>query len=340
MTRDGGSGAPPGPDIRGRHPVLGLALRRFGSGVLLLFLVATATFALVSLAPGDIASRLSDPRIPPAARERWRQHFGLDRPWPLRYGEWLAAAAEGDFGTSWLHHREVAAVLGEALPKTLLLTSVGLFLELVGGIALALAQIRRPHGFADRTITVATLAAYAMPTFMVALGLVYLCSFRLGLFPASHLFSPEGEMATGWRRLADLLHHLVLPALAVGVAGAGAVARYLRGSLLDERTQGYVVAARARGCSLWRATLVHALPNALLPLITMIGLSIPFLVSGSLVIEVVFAWPGMGQVMYNAALARDVPLLMGGTVVATVAVVAGNLVADVAYAAADPRVRL
>jgi peptide/nickel transport system permease protein len=340
VTHGGGEGAAPRPGIRGRHPLLAFALRRLGSGALLLFLVATATFALVSLAPGDIASRLSDPRIPPAARERWRQHFGLDRPWPARYGRWLAAAASGDFGTSWLHHREVGAVLGDALPKTLLLTSVGLFLELVGGVALALAQIRRPHGTADRTISVVTLTAYAMPTFMVALGLVYLFSFRLGLFPASHMLSPEGELATGWRRLADLLHHLVLPALAVGVAGAGAVARYVRGSLLDEHAQGYIVAARARGCSQWRATLVHALPNSLLPLITMTGLSIPFLVSGSLVIEVVFAWPGMGQVMYNAALARDVPLLMGGTVVATVAVVVGNLLADVTYAAADPRVRL
>ncbi|MEW6336353.1 MAG: ABC transporter permease [Acidobacteriota bacterium] len=331
---DGGSGA------RRHNPLLAFALRRLGSGALLLLLVATATFALVSFAPGDIASRLSDPRIPPAARERWRQHFGLDRPWPERYGEWLGAAVRGDFGTSWLHHRGVGAVLGEAVPRTLLLTSVGLLLELAGGIALALSQIRRPHGTADRTITVVTLAAYAMPTFVVALGLVYLFSFRLGLFPASHLLSPEGEMATGWRRVADLLHHLVLPAVAVGVAGAGAVARYVRGSLLDERTQGYIVAARARGCSQWRATLVHALPNSLLPLITMVGLSIPFLVSGSLVVEVVFAWPGMGLAMYNAALARDVPMLMGGTVVATVAVVVGNLVADIAYAAADPRIRL
>ena len=120
----------------------------------------------------------------------------------------------------------------------------------------------------------------------------------------------------------------------------GAVARYLRGSLLDERTEHYVLAARARGCSPRRALVAHALPNALLPLITMIGMSLPFLVSGSLVIEVVFSWPGMGQVMYNAALGRDLPLLLGGTIVATVAVVVGNLLADAAYALADPRVRL
>ncbi len=154
------------------------------------------------------------------------------------------------------------------------------------------------------------------------------------------MLSLEGEMAHGWARVADVARHLVLPVAAIGVTGVGAVARYLRGSLLDERTEGYVLAARARGCSMRQALVRHALPNALLPLITMMGMSLPFLVSGSLVIEVVFSWPGMGQVMYNAALGRDRPLLLGGTIVATTAVVLGNLLADAADAAADPRVRV
>ena len=154
------------------------------------------------------------------------------------------------------------------------------------------------------------------------------------------MHSVAGEMQHGLRRLLDLAHHLVLPVVAIGITGMGGVARYLRGSLLDEKSQHYVLAARARGASERRALLAHALPNALLPLITMVGMSIPFLVSGSLVIEVVFSWPGMGQIMYDAALARDVPLLLGGTVLATAAVVAGSLLADLAYAIADPRVRL
>ncbi len=316
------------------------ALRRIGAGVVLVWLVATVTFAFVSLAPGDAASRLTDPRIPPAARERWRRDFGLDRPLPARYASWLASAVTGDLGTSWYYRQKVTAIIGKVLPNTLLLTSLGLALELAGGVALALVQLRRAHGSGDRLITLATLTAFALPTFGVALALISFFSYRLHLFPPSHMLSLEGETAHGWARFADLLKHLVLPVTAIGVTGVGAVARYLRGSLLDERLEHYVLAARARGCSPRRALVVHALPNALLPLITMMGMSLPFLVSGSLIVEVVFSWPGMGQVMYSAALGRDLPLLLGGTIVAAVAVVVGNLLADAAYAIADPRVRL
>jgi peptide/nickel transport system permease protein len=315
-------------------------VRRIAAGVLLVWLVASATFVLVSLAPGDAATRLADPRISAAVRERWRRDFGLDRSLPARYASWLAAAATGDLGTSWFYHRKVTEVLAEVLPNTLLLTSLGLALELGGGIALALVQLRRAHGRGDRVITLATLTAYAMPTFGVALALIGLFSFRIPLFPPSHMHSLAGETAQGWARFADLARHLVLPVVAIGVTGAGAVARYLRGSLLDERLEHYVLAARARGCTPGRALFVHALPNALLPLITMVGMSLPYLVSGSLIVEVVFSWPGMGQAMYTAALGRDLPLLLGGTIVATVAVVVGNLLADLAYAAVDPRVRL
>lgn len=323
-----------------RLGLLRRGLARVAAGLLVVLLVATVTFILVALAPGDIASGLADPRIAPAVRERWRRDFGLDRPVAVRYASWLASAVRGDLGYSWHLHRPVTAVLADALPNTLLLASLGLLLEVGGGVALALAQARRPHGAADRTITLVSLTAYALPTFLVSLGLLYLFAFKLHILPASHMLSPAGEEAVGWARQLDRLRHLVLPVLAIGITGMGAVARYLRGSLLDERLQGYVLAARARGCSERRATFVHALPNALLPLITMVGLSLPFLVSGSLVIEVIFAWPGMGVAMYDAALGRDVPLLMGGTLLATAAVVVGNTVADVAYALADPRVRV
>jgi peptide/nickel transport system permease protein len=315
-------------------------LRRFAAGVLLVWMVATATFVLVSMAPGDAASRLTDPRISAAVRERWRRDFGLDRPLAARYASWLATAVTGDLGTSWYYRRKVTSVLAEVLPRTILLTSLGLALELGGGVALALVQLRRTHGAADRFLTFASLTAYAMPTFGVALALIALFAYRLPWFPPSHMYSLAGETAHGWPRIADLVRHLVLPVAAIGVTGAGGVARYLRGSLLDERMEHYVLAARARGCTVRRAVFTHALPNALLPLITMTGMSLPFLVSGSLIVEVVFSWPGMGQAMYTAALGRDLPLLLGGTIVATAAVVVGNLLADLAYAAVDPRVRL
>jgi len=315
------------------------ALRRLAVGVVLVWVVATASFLLVSLAPGDFTTRLYERRASAETRQRWLQDFGLDRPLPARYWSWLRTAATGDLGVSWSYRQPVVRVIFETLPKTLLLTGLGLVVELAGGIGLALIQLRRPHGAADRLITVATLTAYALPTFLVSLGLLYVFAFRLRLLPPSHMLSPAGEMASGPARLLDLAHHLVLPVLAIGITGIGAVARYLRGSLLDERNAPYVLAARARGCSEHRALTAHALPNALLPLITMVGMSLPFLVSGALIVEVVFAWPGMGRLMYAAALARDLPLLLGITVLVTVAVVIGNLLADIAYAAVDPRVR-
>ncbi len=314
-------------------------LRRLLSRAIIVWLAATATFALVSLTPGDITQHLEGKRIAPEARERWRRNFGLDRPVPLRYLHWLAALSRGDLGYSWLYHRDVAGVLAATLPRTLLLTGLGLTLEVLGGIAVALVQIRRPHGFVDRLLNTITLTAYALPAFWTGLLLIYLFAYRIPLFPPSHMLSPTGELATGWQRAGDLLSHLLLPAVTIGLAGVGAIARYLRGSLLDERLEHYVLAARARGCSMSRAMWVHALPNALLPLVTVVGMSLPFLVSGSLVVEVVFAWPGMGRAMYEAALARDVPLLMGGTLVGATAVVAGNLAADALYAVVDPRVR-
>jgi peptide/nickel transport system permease protein len=315
-------------------------LPRLGTALLLLWVVATATFGLVCLAPGDIATRLTDPRIAPAARERWRRDFGLDRPVTVRYGSWLADALRGDLGSSWTYRQGVAGLLAQSIGNTALLASLGLLVELLGGIALALIQLHRPHGATDRLLSVLSLGAYAAPTYAVGLGLTYFISYRLHLLPATHMLSPAGELGSGVGRAADLAQHLLLPAITIGITGIGAVARYLRGSLLDERTRLYVLAARARGCTERRALFSHALPNALLPLITMLGLSLPFLVSGSLVVEVVFSWPGMGQLMVGAAMARDVPLLMGGTLASAAAVIAGNLLADVAYAVVDPRVRL
>lgn len=315
-------------------------LRRLAAAALIVWLVATATFFAAALVPGDITLRLADTRASPVIREQWRRTFGLDQPVLSRYFRWLAGAAGGDLSTSWTTYRPVATMIAEALPNTVILAGSGLLLELVGGVFIALRQARRPFGKGDRILSFATLLAFAMPTFWVALVLAEVFAYRLPLFPPSHMHSPAGEMAVGWQRVADLVHHSVLPVLAIGITGVGAIARYLRGSLLDERAQVYVLAARGRGCSPRRVLGVHALPNALLPLITVLGLSLPFLVSGSLVIEVVFSWPGMGQLVYSAALARDVPTLMGGTVVITVAVVLGNLLADVAYALADPRIRL
>lgn len=315
------------------------ALRRTAASLVVLWAVATGTYALVSLAPGDAASRISDPRLPAAARERWRRDFGLDRPLPARYLSWVASTVRGDLGVSWQHRRPVGDLLAEALPPTALLTGLGLLAEAAGGLVIATLQAMRPRSRMDRALSVTSLLGYALPSFAVGMGLVWLFSYALGWLPPSHMFSPAAAQAGGWARAGDLALHLVLPVATIGLTGMGALARYTRGSLVEEQGQGYVLAALARGCSRRRAILAHALPNAALPLVTVLGLSLPFLVSGSLLVEVVFAWPGMGQLLLQAALARDIPLLMGGTLVGAAAVVLGNVLADVSVALLDPRVR-
>lgn len=319
--------------------MMGAALRRAAASLVVLWAVATAVFLLVSLTPGDAASRIADPRLPAAARERWRRDFGLDRPLPARYLHWLGSTLRGDLGISWQHRRPVGGLLVEALGPTALLTSLGLLAETVGGLAIATLQAMRPRSRLDRALSAASLLAYAIPPFAVGLGLLWVFSHALGWLPPSHMLSPAAAQAEGWARARDLTLHLVLPVATIGLTGMGALARYTRGSLVEEQSQGYVLAALARGCSRRRAVLAHALPNAALPLVTVLGLSLPFLVSGSLLVETVFAWPGMGQLLLQAALARDIPLLMGGTLVGAGAVVAGNALADVAVSLLDPRVR-
>lgn len=314
-------------------------LRRLAASLFVVWLVASGTFFLVALTPGDLATKMADPRVSPAARHRLREHFGLDRPLWERYITWLGDAVSGDLGDSFLFRRPVREVLTAALPNTALLAFWGLFLELALGLTLALVQAYRPHGFWDHLLSGLSLAGYAMPTFLVAAVLLWLFAYTFPLFPPSHMAEPQAQGLSSLGRLAETSRHLALPALTVGLTGCGAVARYLRGSLLDEKQQAYVMAALARGCSNRRALLLHALPNALLPMITVLGLSLPFLVSGSLVVEVIFSWPGMGQVFYAAVTARDVPLIQAGTVLVTAAVVAGNWLADAAYSLADPRVR-
>lgn len=316
------------------------SLVRLVASLLIIWAAGSATFFLAAASPGDVASKLTDPRVSPQARERLRQFYGLHLPLWQRYVRWLEAAVRGDLGDSFVYRRPVGEVIAQALPFTLALAGLGLLLELAFGLLLALAQAYRPHGLLDRSLTALSLTAYAMPSFLVAALLLWFFAFRWPLFPPSHAQSVDFQVGGFWPALWDRLRHLALPALTVGLTGCGAVARYLRGALLEEQGQGYVLAALARGASRRRVLLIHALPNAALPLITLVGLSLPFLVSGSLVIEVIFSWPGMGQLFYVAVTARDVPLVQGITLLVTAAVVAGNWLADVAYTLADPRIRL
>jgi len=317
----------------------GIVLRRLAVVGLLALLVVTVAFVVVQAAPGSYADTIDNSRLSPETRQLIRARYGLDRPAHQQYLSWLGAVAKGDFGDSFLYRAPVARVIARALPPTLLLAGTALLLDLILGLVIAVAATRRPFGWADRITTVLSLGVYGIPAFWLAGVLILVFSLLLGWFPASHMRSVGAQDLTGFAGLLDLLHHLALPALCLGLVGAAGTARYLRSTLLDVRTSRWMLAARARGLPRWRLLWIHSLRPALLPVVTILGLSLPILVSGSVVIETIFSWPGMGRVLYNAARARDIPLILGTTLVGTVAVIIGSLVADLLYVVVDPRTR-
>ncbi len=316
-----------------------MVLRRMLALVPLVWLVATLTFVVVQAAPGSYADTIDNPRLSPETRELISARYGLDRPPLKQYLSWLGAVATGDLGTSFMYKQPVSTVLARALPPTLLLAGAALLFDLVLGLVLAVAAARRPYGWVDRITSILSLGLYGIPSFWLAGLFILVFSLLLGWFPASHMHSVDAARLSGLPRLADLLRHLVLPAVCLGLVGAAGTARYLRATLLDVRSSRFMLAARARGIPERRLLWVHALRPALLPVVTLLGLSLPILVSGSVVIETIFSWPGMGQVAYNAARARDIPLILGATLIGATAVILGNLIADVLYAVVDPRTR-
>jgi len=318
-------------------------LRRIGrralAAVPILWLVVTLTFIVVHAVPGSVADLLDNPDLSPAARETVRHRYGLDQPLPQQYMRWLEGAITGDFGISFLYRQPVRRLIARTLPPTLILTGTALLLDLLLGIALAVLAAARPRGWIDRVTTVLSLGVYGMPTFWLAGLAILLFSVQLGWLPSSHMHSLDAATLPAARRLLDLLRHLILPAGILGLAGAASTARYVRAALLDIRQSRFLLAARARGIPRRRILWIHALRPALLPLVTLLGLSLPFLVSGSLVIEVIFSWPGMGRLLWTAAWARDIPVILAATLLGAGAVIAGNLLADILYVAVDPRAR-
>lgn len=316
-----------------------LLARRLAAALALAWLVLTGTFFLLQLAPGDPTASLEDPRVPPAQRERLRALWGLDRPLGEQYLRWLSSAVRGEWGYSFHHHRPVSAVVGAALGPTLLLAGCAMLVEWTAGLALGVAAARRVGGLFDQTLRFVSLVVYSLPSFWIGLMAVLLFSFRWPLFPPSHMHSVGADELPFLARLGDLSRHLVLPALAAGLPSAAALARFVRASLLETLEQDFVLAARAHGLSDGRVLVRHALRASLAPISQLFGLSLAFLLSGTLAVEVVFGWPGLGRVAYDAINARDLPVVLAVTAITATMVVVGSLIADLLLAWADPRVR-
>lgn len=314
-------------------------IRRILVSIPLIWALATLTFFLVRLAPGDPLAMYYNPEIDPSVMETVRARLGLDQPLHVQYVKWIASLARGELGVSFTHHRPVVEILRETIPNTLVLTIWALLLDLIVGVVIGVISAIRQYSWVDNTITVGALFIYSMPGFWLGLMLIILFSLKLGWLPASQMESVDAEYMTAFGRQVDRARHLILPVFVLGIASAASVARYMRGSLLEVIRQDYIRTARAKGLPERAVIFKHALLNAMIPIITLLGLYLPFLLSGAVVTETIFAWPGMGRLTIGAIFARDYPVVMAANLLAGVMVVGGNLLADVLYGIVDPRIR-
>jgi peptide/nickel transport system permease protein len=322
--------------------VLRYVARRLAISVPLILGVLTLVFVLVETTPGSPADLIiGDRPVPPEVRERIERTYGFDRPAPERYARFMSGLLlRGELGWSTSRSRPVSQLLAETLPPTLMLAGAALTLHVLLGLVLGVVSAARRGRWPDRVVTWGSLTLYAMPTFWLGLMAILVFSYGLSLFPGSSMHSVGAEDWPVWRQWLDGLWHLALPAGVLALSSAAAMTRFVRSGVLEALAQEFIRAARARGVGGRRVVLGHALRNALGPVINLVGLSLPILVSGSLIVEVVFAWPGMGRLTYDAIMAKDLAVVLITTSMAATLVVLGNLAADIALATVDPRIRL
>ena len=319
-------------------------VRRLGTALLLLWLVVTITFMLVRLAPGDPAALLVSPSATAVDAARLRTELGLDRPLAIQYARWMEGVLRGNLGESFATRQPVGRALLEALPVSIGLGGTALILTFMIGVPLGIIQAARRGQFVDHALTTVATLVYAAPSYWLALALVAVFTYGAATWglppvlrlPAFGMHSPGTELHDG-ERLLDLVRHAVLPLTILAAIGAAGVARYARTSVADVLNQEWVRTARAKGVSPRSVYLRHVVANILPSMVVLFALSLPGVVAGSIFVETVFAWPGMGRLMVSAISARDYPIVLGATVCYAALVIFANLAADVALPLLDPR---
>ena len=299
--------------------------RRLVQTALILLGITLVTFILLYILPADPARQIAGRSATAATVANIRSQLGLDLPFHQQYWRYLTSLLQGDLGRSYLQRSEVSALIMSRLPASLLLMAGAILCELVLGLTLGVIAALRRGRAADNILMVLSFIGVSSPQFVVGILLLYVFAVQLGWFPIG-----------GYGTFA----HLVLPSLTLGVLGAGWYARMMRSSMLDVLRQDYIRTARAKGLSRLHVVLGHALPNAILPIIAMIGIDIGLFMSGIVVVESVFGWPGIGQLAWQAIQRIDIPIIMGVTLVSALAIVAGNLLADLISPLIDPRIKL
>ncbi len=307
---------------------------RLWQSALVLGLMSFVVYSLIGLMPGDPVDLMitADPKITAEDAARLRELYGLDRPIVERYGNWLGAALTGDFGYSRLHARPVMEVIIPALGNTVTLLGLSILLALLIGLPAGIAAAVRPYSKTDYAINMMAFAGISVPPFWLALMLIIVFAVLLGVLPAG------GSGALGVGGIWDNKQYLVLPVSSHTIASVGGHTRYMRAAMIETLRQDYIRTARATGAGEARVVFGHALRNALIPVVTIIALDFGYLFSGALITETIFAWPGMGRLIYDAIMGNDFNLALVALLMATLLTLLGNFLADVAYVALDPRI--
>ncbi len=312
-------------------------LRRLLIAIPVLIGVTVVTYGFISMAPGDPVTALLDPEqmasLGPGWVEQQKAALGLDKPVPVRYALWLKELARGNLGYSAVDRRPVNEKLGERLGPTLRLMFTALLIAVLVGVPIGVLAAVKQYSWLDYVSNLAGLAVISIPGFFLGLMAIYVFALKLQVLPTAGMATVGEEPS-----LLDQLRHLILPALVLGLAEAAPIIRYARSSMLEVIHQDYVRVARAKGLPEWVVLGVHALRNALIPLITVVALQLPALVGGAVIIEQIFNWPGMGSLAISAIFSRDYPTIMAINLLSAFIIIASSLVADVLYAVVDPRV--
>lgn len=321
--------------------MLGYISRRLLQMLPLLLGITIISFVVIHLAPGEPTDLVTDlqPRVSAQAAERLRSLYGLDKPLHIQYLDWIGRLFRLDLGRSFLDNRLVSLKIIERLPITIIINVLSLLLIIIVALPIGIISAVRQHSLFDKTSTVFVFIGFAMPTFWLALLLMILFGIRLGWLPVSGLRSLAVAALPFWPRALDMARHLVLPVFVSAFGGLAGFSRYMRSNMLEVIGQDYIRTARAKGLTERAVIYKHALRNALLPIVTILGLSVPGLIGGSVIFESIFAIPGMGRLFYESVMARDYPVIMGGLVIGAVLTLLGNLIADIVYAYVDPRIR-
>ena len=310
--------------------------------VVLLLGITVITFAVIHIAPGkptDLEAQFN-PKVSMEARERISHLYGLDKPLHIQYIEWLKRFARFDFGASFMDSRPVMDKIMERIPITITIELISILLILAIGIPIGVSSAVKEGSFYDKGMTIFVFIGFAVPTFWLSLVLMDFIGVRWGVLPISGIKSLEFEKFGFFEKIIDISRHLVLPVLVSTFGGLAGISRYMRSNMLHVLKQDYILTARAKGINEKQVLYKHALKNAILPVVTIMGLSIPGLIGGSVIFESIFSIPGMGRLFYESVMARDYPVIMGVLVIGAVLTLLGNLLADVSYAAVDPRIKI